>query len=192
MNVNSSAAGPDAKAGFHPEARYEFKVHLDGATVENLTYRITFDEPDQAGEQAIRLHILTGAEAPDDTATGEPLAEGRGPAAPTWGTRRPTPTPTASASPNSSRAWSPRTGTSLDPVGYGQAVAQRLLPDLLPYRTGTPANYGFLAFNGRTLACNAPEAMFSLILNRATTAGLTAARNANARSDRFPYVIPSS
>ncbi|MGI5151144.1 DUF4331 family protein [Plantactinospora sp. CA-294935] len=45
MNLNSSTAGKDAKPGFHPEARYEFKVHLDGATVENLSYRITFDEP---------------------------------------------------------------------------------------------------------------------------------------------------
>ncbi|MEO3930436.1 DUF4331 family protein [Micromonosporaceae bacterium B7E4] len=307
MNLNSSTAGKDAKPGFHPEARYEFKVHLDGATVENLSYRITFDEPDQRAEQAVRLHVLTGAEAPDDAATGELVAEGRthtmisGPnglrlwagravdpfyidltllaavdsaikdgarldltgwrsdAAKnsfadatihsivleiadddprigsgrdicTWITsklatdaggwrqvnrfghpmvwpilRQPVDTEWASSAnlghpETDARADGDRiaqliagvvaaNGTSLDPPGYGEQVARRLLPDLLPYRTGTPANYGFNGFNGRTLACNAPETMFSLILNRATTAGLTAQQNASARTDRFPYVV---
>src|ERR1700742_4320698 len=45
MNVNSTITGPDVQRGFHPEARYEFKVHLDGADFEDLTYRVSFDEP---------------------------------------------------------------------------------------------------------------------------------------------------
>ena len=31
MDVNSTITGPHVRAGFHPEARYEFKVHIDGA-----------------------------------------------------------------------------------------------------------------------------------------------------------------
>ena len=34
--TNTSLAGPDRPAGFHPEARYELKVHLDGAAREDL------------------------------------------------------------------------------------------------------------------------------------------------------------
>ncbi|MFC7643153.1 DUF4331 family protein [Streptosporangium lutulentum] len=77
MDVNSSLAGPDARPGFHPEARYEFKIHMDDATVEELTYRVTFGERDERGEQAVALHVLTGSDASDDTATGDLLAEGR-------------------------------------------------------------------------------------------------------------------
>ena len=56
-------------------------------------------------------------------------------------------------------------GTSEDPEGYGESVARKLFPDVLPYVVGTPATYGFAGFNGRTLADNAPEAMLSLVLN---------------------------
>ena len=42
-------------------------------------------------------------------------------------------------------------GTSEDPEGYGQSVARKLFPDVLPYVVGTPATYGFAGFNGRTL-----------------------------------------
>ena len=31
MDVNSSLAGADKPRGLHPEGRYEFKVHFDGA-----------------------------------------------------------------------------------------------------------------------------------------------------------------
>ena len=42
MDVNSTITGPDVQRGFHPEARYEFKVHFDGADFEALTYRVSF------------------------------------------------------------------------------------------------------------------------------------------------------
>ena len=48
------------------------------------------------------------------------------------------------------------TGTA-NPEACAQAVTQRLLPDLLPHRVGTPASFGFAGFNGRTLADNAPQ-----------------------------------
>ena len=76
LDVNSSAAGPNAPQGFHLDARYEIKIHTDGSALEDLTYRVTFGPPDQAGEQAVALHLLTGSDAYDDDATGQLLAEG--------------------------------------------------------------------------------------------------------------------
>jgi hypothetical protein len=40
MDVNSNITGVHVKPGFHHEARYEFKVHFDGADFETLTYRV--------------------------------------------------------------------------------------------------------------------------------------------------------
>ncbi len=88
MDVNSSITGVYARPGFHPEARYEFKVHFHGAAFEALTYRVSFAEPGPDGRQALRLHALTGADARDDSAAGELVLEGRtGEAASAGGTR---------------------------------------------------------------------------------------------------------
>src|SRR6266699_6875755 len=76
LDVNSSTAGPNAPQGFHLDARYEIKIHTDGSALEDLTYRVTFGPPDQAGERAGALHLLTGSDAYDDDATGQLLAEG--------------------------------------------------------------------------------------------------------------------
>ena len=76
MDVNSSITGVYAQPGFHPEARYEIKVHADGADFEDLTYRVSFAEPDPLGRQALRLHALTGGEAREDSAAGELVLEG--------------------------------------------------------------------------------------------------------------------
>jgi hypothetical protein len=54
---------------------------------------------------------------------------------------------------------------------------------------GTPATYGFAGRNGRTLADNAPEAMFSLVLNTAITSGLRASVSEHLRDRNFPYVV---
>ena len=72
-NVN----GLHSEPGFHPEARYEFKVHLDGADYEALTYRVSFGEPDSAGQQAVALHALTGETACDDASAGDLVLESR-------------------------------------------------------------------------------------------------------------------
>jgi hypothetical protein len=76
MDVNSTITGPDVQPGFHPRARYEFKVHLHGADLEALTYRVSFGAGDPDGRQAMRLHALTGDQARDDTAAGTLLLEG--------------------------------------------------------------------------------------------------------------------
>jgi hypothetical protein len=77
MDVNSNITGVYAQPGFHPEARYELKVHFDGADFEALTYRVSFAEPDSAGRQALQLHALTGGQARDDSAAGALVLEGR-------------------------------------------------------------------------------------------------------------------
>ena len=77
MDVNSNVNGLHSEPGFHPEARYEFKVHFDGADFETLTYRVSFGEADSGGRQALRLHALTGEAAREDAAAGDLVLEGR-------------------------------------------------------------------------------------------------------------------
>ncbi len=77
MDVNSTVTGAHAEPAFHPQARYEFKVHLDGADFEALTYRVSFGEADSDGRQALQLHALTGGDAREDSAAGELVLEGR-------------------------------------------------------------------------------------------------------------------
>ena len=77
MDVNSNVNGLHSEPGFHPEARYEFKVHLDGADFETLTYRVSFGEADAEGRQALQLHALTGETAREDAAAGDLVLEGR-------------------------------------------------------------------------------------------------------------------
>jgi hypothetical protein len=306
MDVNSDVNGKHSEPGFHPEARYEFKVHFDQAAQETLTYRISFGKADSAGRQAIQLHALSGEQAQDDSAAGELVLEGRtGEPASADGTRvwagrigdsfyidlsllgivneaiadgtaphlsswRPEraqnsfanttvdsivlevshqhpqlrpgshagiwaatklatdaggwrqinraghpmmwpifwPNDTDFSDPANTRhpsedlrdagqhigdkvaAVVAASGTSDDPQGYGQTVARRLLPDVLPYAVGTPATYGFAAMNGRTLADNAPEAMLSLVTNSAVPSGLNPSAAEHLRDTKFPYVVP--
>src|SRR6185436_4188804 len=77
IDVNSNITGVHVKPGFHPEARYEFKVHFDGADFEALTYRVSFGEAASDGRQAVRVHALTGSDAPKDSAAGNLVLEGR-------------------------------------------------------------------------------------------------------------------
>ena len=76
MDVNSTVNGLHSEPSFHFEARYEFKVHFDGAELEDLTYRVSFAEAGADGRQALRLDELTGHDARDDSAVGRPLLEG--------------------------------------------------------------------------------------------------------------------
>jgi len=77
MDVNSNVNGLHSEPGFHPEARYEFKVHFDGADFETLTYRVSLGQPDANGQQPLRLHELTGEQAREDSAVGSLVLEGR-------------------------------------------------------------------------------------------------------------------
>jgi hypothetical protein len=77
MIVNSSLAGAGRVPGFHPEGRYEFKIHLDGAAAEELAYRFSFAPADPAGAQDVVIDRLAGDEAGDDDAAGTRIAAGR-------------------------------------------------------------------------------------------------------------------
>ena len=124
MDVNSNVNGLHSEPGFHPEARYEFKVHLDGAAFETLTWRVSFAEPDADGQQALRLHTLTGEQAREDSAAGELVLEGRtGQAAAAGG----------------ARLWAGRIADSfyidLSLLGrVNEAVAKGTAPDLSGWR----------------------------------------------------------
>ncbi len=50
-------------------------MHFDGADFEDLTYRVSFGEPDAAGRQPLRLHALTGDQAREDAAAGDLVLE---------------------------------------------------------------------------------------------------------------------
>jgi hypothetical protein len=306
MNTCSDAVGPDGPKGFHPEARYEFKIDGSGNAVEDLTFRATFGAQDTAGEQRVELRRFTGAETTDTGAlgtrilsgsTGETLASDDG--LRLWTGRASDPfwmhpelvkavgqaflhgtdvaTPTQQPSPVKSlfagmklysivleipdaellpvthdgriNVWgvtalaadaggwrrtnrcglpmvSPifaqfndelgerlnRTppaadahaftkeitdmvaavvaarGTADDPHAYGQCVAERVLPVVLPYTIGTPAVFGFATFNGRSLTDNVGDVMFSLTTNSALSIGLTKEAVDVAPTDTFPYV----
>jgi hypothetical protein len=71
--AHADIIGSRAEPGFHPEGRYEFKVHFEGAEFEDLTYRIAFEEPDADGQHPLRLYALTGTDAREDGSDGELL-----------------------------------------------------------------------------------------------------------------------
>ena len=308
LDINSDVNGLHTEPGFHPEARYEIKVHRNGAELEDLTYRVAFGEPDAGGRQPLTLHSLTGDQARGDAGTGDLVLEGRtgetatdddgvrlwaghvkdsfyvdlsllaivngavaNGTAPDLSAWRPDkaqnsfagstvrtivlevphqdailapgtpigvwaatklatdaggwrqinraghpmmwpifwPNDTQFTDPSNTRhpsedfaadgghlaahvaAVVAATGTSADPGAYGQAVAQTLFPDVLPYVVGTPAVFGFAARNGRTLADNAPEAMMSLVVGTAVPNGLKPSVAAQQRRSEFPYLVPA-
>ncbi|SCG77438.1 protein of unknown function [Micromonospora humi] len=75
MNTRTSLAG-DAAVGFHHEARYEIRIHLDGSPVENLAFRFVFDS-DGMDDQTFRVFRLEGDDAADDGAVGTEIARCR-------------------------------------------------------------------------------------------------------------------
>jgi hypothetical protein len=77
MDVNSDVNGQHAEPGFHAEARYEFKIHFDGAGYEELTYRVSFGPAGAGGQQDLELHTVTGAQAREDGEPGELVLTGR-------------------------------------------------------------------------------------------------------------------
>lgn len=76
MNVCHSIFGPVPEPGFHPEGMYEFKIDCDGDAVEDITYRLTFDDRDQHGKQRFVLRRMAGRESADRNAQGEFVCAG--------------------------------------------------------------------------------------------------------------------
>jgi hypothetical protein len=79
-------------------------------------------------------------------------------------------------------------GTSADPRAYGELVSELCFPDMLRYEVGTPAIFGFAKHNGRALTDNAPEVMFSMVLNAALSDGLRSSAATGTLRPDFPYV----
>ena len=76
INVCHSIFGPIPVPGYHPEGMYEFKVDLDGDAVEDLTYRLTFDDRDANGKQRYVVRCIRGADAVKPDAPGVIVAQG--------------------------------------------------------------------------------------------------------------------
>jgi hypothetical protein len=76
INVCHSIFGEIPTPGYHPEGMYEFKIDGDGDAIEDVTYRITFDDRDAAGKQRFVLRRIAGSEASDPNASGSVLVQG--------------------------------------------------------------------------------------------------------------------
>jgi hypothetical protein len=79
-------------------------------------------------------------------------------------------------------------GTAEDPRAYGEKVAHRFFPNILPYEVGTPAVFGFAEWNGRSLTDNAPDVMFSIAANAPVRLGIGKESVTSKPSKAFPYV----
>ena len=80
------------------------------------------------------------------------------------------------------------TGTAEDPCAYGEKVARRFCPNILPYEVGTSAVFGFAEWNGRSLTDNAPNVMFSIAANAPVSLGIGKESVTSKPSKTFPYV----
>jgi hypothetical protein len=147
LTVNSDVSGQHAEPGFHPGARYEFKVHFDGAACEELAYRVSFGPPDDTGRQAVELRSLTGLQAGEDAASGELVITGL--------TGQP-------ATANGTRLWAGRASDSfyLDQsllAIVSEAVATGTAPDLASWHPEDAQN----SFTGTTVQAIALEVQYS-------------------------------
>jgi hypothetical protein len=79
-------------------------------------------------------------------------------------------------------------GTAEDPLAYGEKVARRFCPNILPYSVGTAASFGFLEWNGRSLTDNAPDVMFSIAANAPVHLGIGKESVTSKPTKTFPYV----
>jgi hypothetical protein len=79
-------------------------------------------------------------------------------------------------------------GTAEDPRAYAETVAHRFLANVLPYRVGTPAAFGFAGWNGRSLTDNAPDVMFTIAFNAPVKLGIGKESVTSKPRSAFPYV----
>jgi Domain of unknown function (DUF4331) len=66
LTVNPDA-GRSSPTTFRPDALYEFVVASDGGTSEDLTFRVTFSEPDDHGRQQVQVRRANGPTAHHST-----------------------------------------------------------------------------------------------------------------------------
>jgi len=75
LTVNPDA-GRSSATTFRPDALYEFVVASNGGIREDIAFRISFADPDEAGHQQMRILRAEGLAARSGT-DGIPLGEGR-------------------------------------------------------------------------------------------------------------------
>lgn len=76
-------------------------------------------------------------------------------------------------------------GSTANPGGYGQRVARRLCPIMLPYELDTDASFDFSGFNGRSLTDDVMDVMLTLASNVALSDGVAPDRS--RIEEAFPY-----
>ena len=76
-------------------------------------------------------------------------------------------------------------GSVVNPAEYGEQVAQRLCPTMLPYELGTPAAFDLAGFNGRPLGDDVMDVMLTLASNKPLADGVAPDRSRT--STEFPY-----
>jgi hypothetical protein len=76
--------------------------------------------------------------------------------------------------------------TVTDKVAYADGLAASLLPDVIPYRTGTAASFGFKGINGRKPSDDAMDVQLSRLLGRPVT---DHANTFDHQPASFPYVV---
>ncbi len=76
-------------------------------------------------------------------------------------------------------------GRTTDPSAYASEVVRQLLPDVLRYRVGSYATYGFAGRNGRALTDDAVDLQLTTITNSPVTEGLKPPTRLRVE---FPYV----
>jgi hypothetical protein len=79
-------------------------------------------------------------------------------------------------------------GTAQDARAYGEKVAHRCCPNILPYEVGKPAVFGFAEWNGRSVIDNAPVVMFSIAANTPIPLGIGKDSVTSKPLTTFPYV----
>jgi len=81
-----------------------------------------------------------------------------------------------------------------DPQVHAERFTHRFLPNILPYRVGSAAEFGFLGINGRTLTDNVSDVMFTLAANTPIGVGIGKESVTEQSSTTFPYVpaVPAS
>jgi Domain of unknown function (DUF4331) len=73
----------------------------------------------------------------------------------------------------------------INPTEYGQQVAHRLCPTMLPYELGTPAAFDLAGFNGRPLGDDVMDVMLTLASNKLLVDGVAPDRSRTGAE--FPY-----
>ena len=76
INVCHSIFGAIPVPGYHPEGMYEFKIDVNNDSVEELTYRLTFDTRDKQDKQRFVVRRITGPDAANPHAPGTVIAQG--------------------------------------------------------------------------------------------------------------------